>query len=193
MPRARWFAIALVYLITSSLPSASIQARDRSFTRVIHGLNRDYHVKPKWVPGICLAKLALSMAHPSGLSKLDVALFEDRKLGKVAATPSFETRVQAMLGAGWKRLVQVDTPGRGEHVLMFARPRDGHMELFVFSIKPAEAVAVFVRVNPEALQRMPSDPLAPCWPILAGGPPNADDEWSQQPSLSQRQRSETSL
>ncbi len=157
MPHVRW-SIAALALLLFCLPGPSALARDKSFTAVLEALERDYNIKPKHIPGMWVAKLALKVAHPSGVSKVDFVLFEDDRLRELTAAPDLETRVRTMLGDGWKRFVETDNARGAERVIIFARPTRRHLELFIFSMEPTEGVAFFARVKPGSFQRVLDDP-----------------------------------
>ncbi len=157
MQRVRW-SLRVLALLLLCLPSPTALARDKSFTAVLQAFERDYNIKPKHIPGMWLAKLALKVAHPSGVSKVDFVLFEDDRLRELASAPDLETRVQAILGNGWKRFVESADAKGDERVVIYARPMGRRLELFVFSMEPTEAVAFFARVKPDSLQRVLDDP-----------------------------------
>ncbi len=158
MKCTRWLIGALVLPLYLCIPGTSAVARDKSFAAVLQGLEREYNVKPKRIPGLWLAKVVVKVAHPSGVSKVDFAVFEDDSLRELSAIPDLENRLNAMLGAGWKRFVEMEDTKRQERVLVFARPTGRRLEIFVFSAETDEAVALFARVNPKSLQRVLDDP-----------------------------------
>lgn len=160
MPRVRSIVIVLAFFFTCGLASSTAWARNRSYTAALQSLERDYHLKQKRPPGLWLARIVLKVAHPRGISKLDFAVFEDQDFRKLTAARDFDRRIQTTLEADWKRLVQMDAPGRQERVLLFAQLSRRHMEVFVFAVDGADAVALFARVKPELLQRLIDHPAS---------------------------------
>lgn len=165
MLRRRYFAVALICILSSFVGSDAALARDRSFAAVLKGLKQDYHLKQQSVPGLWLAKCVIKFLPTPGMSKIDFVLFDEEGLRELASAHNLDTRIQGMLGSDWSPFVQVDSSADKERVLIFARPSGRRMDLFILTCEPGEGVAMFLRVSPKVMKDMLDDPASPPSPV----------------------------
>jgi hypothetical protein len=91
---------------------------DAGFGDFVKSLERDFGLHRTHIPLFWLAKGVVRIASPAGVSRLDMAIFEDQDLGALSAAPDLRDRLQAMLGAAWIPFVEVDSPRNGERTFI---------------------------------------------------------------------------
>ena len=159
MPRTRPLpGVAVVAVLLWLALPAPAAAGDPSFGSFVKRLEKEYQLRRTHIPVFWLAKAVVRVAKPAGVSRLDLALFEDKDLSPLARAADLQARVNSFLGEGWKPFVEVHAPRRGERVLLYMRQSGRDVELFIFTVEDSEAVALLTRVNPEALCSLIENP-----------------------------------
>lgn len=158
VPRALRPVAAIVLLTLAYVALPPLFAGDPNFGEFVKRLERDYRLRRTPIPFLWLAKAVVWVAHPAGVKRVDLAIFEDQDFSFLIGAPELQGRVHSFLGPGWKPFVEVHAPRKGQRVLLYAREKDRDMEMFVFSVERDQAVAVLTRVNPEVLNRVIEDP-----------------------------------
>lgn len=160
MPAPRPFRLVLAGVLLALAFSAArpAVAGDPSFGSFVKRLEGEYSLRRTYIPFIWLAKAVVWVARPAGVSRLDIAIFENQDLSPLARAADLQNRVHSFLGLGWKPFVEVHAPRRAERVLLYARETGRDMEMFILCVEKNQAVALLTRVNPEALSRAIEDP-----------------------------------
>jgi len=145
--------------IAAMVVSPTAEAGDPDFGDFVKRLEREYDIKRMRIPGFFLARAFVRVARPAGVSRLDLAIFEDQDLSHVASEASLQDRVNALLGSGWKPFVEVNAPNKGERVLLYIREKGKKdVELFMLVLERNEGVVLQTRINPDILSRIVQDP-----------------------------------
>lgn len=150
--------VAAFLLCLTLAPAATLRAGDPSFGAFVKNLERDFNIKRTHIPMFWLAKGVVRIAGPSGVSRLDLAIFEDQNFDRLAQAGDLKQRLQGMLGEGWRPFVEVESRAGGERTFLYMRPQVRDVEMMVFSLERNEAVAVLFRLNPDTLARALDDP-----------------------------------
>jgi hypothetical protein len=150
-----------LFLIAFALlgPITLARAGDPSFADFVKSLERDFNLKRTHIPMLWLAKGIVRVASPSGVSRLDLAIFEDQDLRELVAAPDLKERVDRMVGSGWMPFVDAWSRN-GERTLLYVRPKGHNLEMIILTVEPTEAVAVLTRLNPDHLAEAIQDPQA---------------------------------
>ncbi len=134
----RWMgAVVLLVLVYLAVPL--LFGGDPNFGSFARGLEREYKLRRTSIPFLWLAEAVVHVAHPYGVKRLDIALFEDQDCSALMAAPGLQSRVHSFLGPSWRPFVEVHSPKKGERVLLYARERGQDMEMFVFTVESNEA------------------------------------------------------
>jgi hypothetical protein len=150
----------LLLLLAITCLAPALQAGDPSFGSFVNNLERDFNLKRTHIPMFWLAKGVVRIASPAtGVSRLDMAIFEDQDLSALLSAPDLKKRVDKMVGAGWSPFIETYERS-GERTLMYMRERGKNVEMVILSLEPHEAVALLTRLNPQSLARAIEDPRA---------------------------------
>lgn len=155
MNRVRFAAFLLCLVLA---PVTGLHAGDPAFGEFVKNLERDFNIRRTHIPMFWLAKGIVRIASPTGVSRLDLAIFEDQNFDRLAQAGDLKRRLDGMLGEGWRPFVEVDSRAAGERTFLYMRPRGRDVELMVFTMERNEAVAVLLRLNPDTLARAMDDP-----------------------------------
>ena len=160
MPAPRPFRLvhAGVLLALAFSAARPAVAGDPSFGSFVRRLESEYSLRRTHIPFVWLAQAVVWVARPAGVSRLDIAIFENQDLSPLARAADLQSRVHAFLGLGWRPFVEVHAPRRAERVLLYARQTGRDMEMFILCVEKDQALALLTRVNPEALHRAIEDP-----------------------------------
>lgn len=144
------FLLAAIIIGGLAVPSPT-QAKDPNFGSFLKSLEREYNVRRTKIPFFFLAKGIVRIASPVGVSRLDLAIFEDQDFSPLMSARELQPRINSMLGLGWKPFVEVNSR-KGERVLLYMREQGKkNVDLFIFVVEHNEAVALLTRINPDRL------------------------------------------
>lgn len=107
------------------------------------------------VPGSGLARLAVRMTHPDGVSDMQLAMFDP-----ASATRRFDagTILSQSLDPGWQPLVQFHDRRSGEQGSIYAKPSGSdQIHVMIFSTDAEDSVLVELRVDATRLAEIIED------------------------------------
>jgi hypothetical protein len=127
------------------LPAAPARA---GFSEVLHALEERYHVHESYPLLFGLARAAVLIARPEGVSDLQLATFEGQRLADSAGVAAI---MRAHAGEGFQPIVQTwSRRSGGEHSLIYAHPEtDGRVAMMIFAQDHEDTVLLRVVVSPE--------------------------------------------
>jgi hypothetical protein len=147
---------ALVVIASWMLACAVLEGAEREFDEIVRVVSNGFHTRPVHIPFFGLVNLATSVARPSGVKHVDLAVFENLDLGGHAAGDIAET-IRSM-DRGWLPFVRVHN--HAETVLVYMTQERSDCKLLVVTIESGELTVVELKLNPEAMQGWLRDPDA---------------------------------
>ena len=144
-------------LLVAGLLASGASAGDRSFDSVVREIESSYDAQRLKIPFFGLVKVAAWVARPAGVSRFDLAIFEDIGVPRGREERFLET-VGASLGAGWRPIIHVSSPRQSQWTAIFARPDGQRMKLLLAVYQPGQAVVVQMRVHPETFADWAREP-----------------------------------
>jgi hypothetical protein len=98
------------------------------------------------IPFFGLARFAVAVAHPAGVSSLQMAVFEHPRV----APQDFAKFADSAVGKTWKPIIHVRDQ-TGEITNIYAQPDGKHLKLIIATLDKDDAVLLQVRIRPEQL------------------------------------------
>lgn len=129
------------------------------FAAVARAIDRKAGVKRIWIPLLGLARFAVRVVQPEGVSDFQLATFE----GADNVDPrELNQLLRDQLGAGFRPLVQVwsKKAGKKEWSFIYARPqaKSNEIELVILAHDDEDTVLVRVEVDANVLARQLNEP-----------------------------------
>ena len=137
-----------LFLVVLAAPLAA--AGDSEFGSLVREVESRLGVRRVHIPLFGVATFFVRVAHPSGVNRLEMAVFE-----KPAQAPDddlwFEDAMRSALGARWSTMLRVQERRNGERTYLCARPEGKHWKLILATFDRDDVVLMQLRVNPEVL------------------------------------------
>jgi hypothetical protein len=127
---------------------------DKDFRFFRQRIESEYDAKRLYVP---LFGIARFVARPFGVRGLELAVWDDLTyrrtnggdlIGRFAG--EFESR-------GWKPMIRVHAPAKGELVQIYAKPDGKYMRLMLVTVED-DTVMIHLKVDPARVSRMLGEP-----------------------------------
>ncbi len=156
-------SLAAILLLSFSTHAA---ARDREFHAVMRHIESTYHARPNMRFLMWSIGMVVRVAHPEGVSRLRMAIFEHRNFSGIGDDRRFASVVEAALaeprrrerpGPGWRLMVRSWSRRDNEQDYIYARARGKRLGLFIVSLEPDEAVVMELEANARALGKYLDD------------------------------------
>jgi hypothetical protein len=127
----------------------SVEPLLADFDAVVRAFESRYGVRQTWIPFFGLARLAIRVAHPQGVTDLQLATFDHARFGEAR---DIEALVRQYAGEGFSPLVQVHSTRSGECTLIYARPAGGdRVALLIFAHDRGATTLLNVTVSTDRL------------------------------------------
>jgi hypothetical protein len=136
---------ALIMLIALSLASPVVMPASE-FDWITRDFARQSGARQVHIPFFGLARLAVSVAHPAGVSALKLAVFESPN----GVSGDFSRIADTTLGSGWKPIVRVRDQS-GDISNIYVQPDGKYLKLIIATLDKSNAVFVQLRIMPEQL------------------------------------------
>jgi hypothetical protein len=151
MNRHFWIPLAGVLLcVAIVIPWAAMAAGGAGgFDGVVDAIEDHYHAHATRIPLMGLASLVANSTTHGGVSGVRVAEFEQFP-GPVDGA-ELNQIVEEKLGQGWGRIIRETSRKGAEQTLIFARPEDKLLGLFIVDLDKHEMDVVEVSVDPDQL------------------------------------------
>jgi hypothetical protein len=120
------------------------------FDDIVRAVSDQLHARPLSIPFFGLISFAISAAHPAGVKRLHLAVWEN--------TGRYSDLEEILRSANpsWRPFVRVR--GHGETTLIYLAGEGRDCKMFIATQEPSELTLVQVKVNPETLQAILRDP-----------------------------------
>jgi len=153
-------AVGLTTLFAVTLFCAAAPAADPTFKAFVNQLERNYQLKRTHIPLLWLVKGVVRVAQPLGVSRLDVAVFDNQDMRRLRADADFPERVHRLVDPSWQPFVEVHSLKSGEHALLYIRQKGKDVEMLILAVENNEAAVVLTRLDPQRLQELADDPAS---------------------------------
>lgn len=141
-----FLAIASLLLVLTPAASAG------EFDWMVREFSRETSVQQLHIPFFGLARFAVAVAHPAGVSGLKLAVFEHPNV-----QPELFSRIaDSISGSDWKPMIRVREKN-GEITNIYVQPEGHHMKLLIATLDKDDAVFVQVALKPEKLMKFVDD------------------------------------
>jgi hypothetical protein len=146
MSRHFWIPLGVAIVV----PWVARAAGDvNGFDGVVGTIESRYHARATRVPLLGLASMIARGATHDGVRNVHVAEFEH--FSAPVDGDELNRLVAARLGQGWERVIRETSRKGGEQTLIFARPEDKLMGVFIVDLDQQEMNVVEVSVDPDHL------------------------------------------
>src|SRR4051794_33231800 len=136
--------LVLVITLLSVFVLGAMPAR-ADFNEIVRAVESRYNVHRTWIPMFGLVRFALWVAHPGGVSDVQLATFEHARFGD---TQDMAEIVRRYAGEPMQPLVQSHSRRDGETTLIYAHPLGGdRVALLVFAHDHSDTTLVRVVVS----------------------------------------------
>jgi hypothetical protein len=127
-----------------------------NFDDIVRAVESRYRVHQTTIPFFGLVRLAVWVAHPEGVSDLQLATFEHAKIDDVRGLAEI---VDRNAGESMQRLVQARSNRDGETTLIYARPLGGEkVALLVFAHDRDDTTVIRVVVSMDKFSEAINNP-----------------------------------
>src|SRR3954453_7491333 len=126
------------------------------FNEIVRAVESRYNVHRTWIPMFGLVRFALWVAHPGGVSDVQLATFEGAHLDDVQGLADI---VRRNAGEAMQPLVQTRSNRNGETTLIYARPLGGdRVALLIFAHDSEDTTVLRVVVSMDKLSETMNHP-----------------------------------
>jgi hypothetical protein len=153
-------AVGLPVLFAVTLFSAAAPAADPTFKAFVNQLETNYRLKRAHIPLMWLVKGVVRVAQPAGVSRLDIAVFDNQDMRRLRADTDFPERVHKLVDPSWQPFVEAHSLKSGEHALLYIRQKGKDVEMLILGVENNEAAVVLTRLNPQRLQELADNPAS---------------------------------
>jgi hypothetical protein len=143
---ARLTAIAVLFLVMAPPPALA------DFHQVAREVERSGQ-KRTYIPLIGVARMAVWVIRPHGVSDFKLAVFEGKGRRNVSAE-EIGAIVNRSTEKGWQQVVKAVKPATGEHTYILARIEKKRVRMLVIAIERQETAVVELAVNPDRFASM---------------------------------------
>jgi hypothetical protein len=143
---ARLTALAVLFLVIAPPPAHA------GFHQVAREVERSGQ-KRTFIPMIGVARVAVWVIRPHGVSDFKLAVFEGKGTRKVSAE-HLAAIVERSTEKGWQQVVKSVKPATGEHTYILARVEKRRVRMLVIAIERQETAVVELAVNPDRFASM---------------------------------------
>lgn len=119
--RNRHLLQALILVVAFAATAAPAEAKDREFSLISDCIKQQYKGKQRHKLLLRLASFPLRFAHPAGLSKIKLAVFEDLDPAGETGRPELGEALRQGLGRDWRPVVQRYSRLSGEQTYSYSR------------------------------------------------------------------------
>jgi hypothetical protein len=154
--RRRCFARLLVLVAVLSIGFTVVQAKDKELDSITAHLKKNYKAKKKGIPFFGLARFAVKLIRPAGVTSIQVALFEELTFSSESA--SLDSVIRQALTEEWQPIVRMFSKHGIEQTHIYAKEEGKSVRLMVVTVDNNEAVLLKVKVNPEGLAKFLNNP-----------------------------------
>jgi hypothetical protein len=121
----------LLLLIALSIATLGATPARANFDDIVRAVESRYHVQRTTIPMFGLVRFALWVAHPGGVSDVQLATFENAHFDDMKGLAEI---VRRNAGEAMQPLVQTRSNRQGETTLIYARPLGGdRVALLIFA------------------------------------------------------------
>lgn len=145
----RPFLFVPICFVSLVVPVAVLAGGADGFDGVVRTIETKYHVQATRIPFLGLASLISRKATNGGVSNMHVAEFEDFHANMDGE--ELNQLVVSKLGPGWERVIRETSRNGRSQTLIFMRPENNRMGLFVLDADGDDMNVVQVSVDPEHL------------------------------------------
>lgn len=137
-----FLAVAALFLVLAPVAPAE------EFNWMVREFSREASAQQLHIPFFGLARFAVAVAHPAGVSGLKLAVFEHP-----AVQPEIFSRIaDSISGSNWQPMIRVREKN-GEITNIYSQPDGRHLKLLIATLDKDDAVFVQVVLKPEALMK----------------------------------------
>jgi len=155
--KSKSLRVSLLVLLLVLCSTALAFAGDNEFRGVVRAIEGHYGVHHTHVP---MMGFAMWFAHPSGVSGMKLAMFED--FNGPTAAEDVKHVVESALGPGWYPFVRVSSRnadgGADEATLIYASPEGGKLRMMIVNVESSEATVVEVKLSESAIKGWLKEP-----------------------------------
>jgi len=146
----------ILLVVVASLFTLGATPARAGFDDIVRAVESRYHVHRTWIPMFGLVRFALWVAHPGGVSDVQLATFEDSKIDDVQELTDI---VRRNVGEPMQPLVQSRSNRNGETTLIYARPLGGdRVALLIFAHERSDTTLIRVVVSMDKFSQAMNHP-----------------------------------
>jgi hypothetical protein len=140
----------LLALFVCALFVPAAAAADADFNAIVRGVESDLGISRLRIPFLGLASFFVKSAHPSGVTQLDFAIFEELHYSPPGKA-RFDAIVQRATGGRWQPIIQIRSDHGRECTYIYTRPDGRNWKLLLANFDRDDAVIIHLRATPEIL------------------------------------------
>jgi hypothetical protein len=148
---------ALISFMLLALAAPLASADDQEFQAIVRGVEARLGVHRIHIPLFGLATFFVRVAHPRGVHRLDMAMFENP-----ATTPDdslwFDDVMRTTADRRWSTMIRVEDRRKGEVTYICARPDGNNWKMILATFDPHDAVILNLKVKPDVLVASLAEP-----------------------------------
>ena len=146
----------LLFLIAISVFTLGATPARANFDDIVRAVESRYHVQRTTIPLFGLVRFALWVVHPSGVSDVQLATFENAHFDDMQGLADI---VRRNAGEAMQPLVQSRSKRDGETTLIYARPLGGdRVALLIFAHDREDTTVLRVEVSMDKLSETVNHP-----------------------------------
>jgi hypothetical protein len=140
--------LATILLAVFALGMRTANAQSKEYKQVVNHLQSNYSAKKVKIPFMWLAKIAVKIVRPAGVTGFDVTMFENLTFKRATLDTEMQTAMKDSLGPEWSPIVRVRSKD-GEQVYAFMKEDGDNVRLIFVAIDKANATVVRAKLNAE--------------------------------------------
>ncbi len=138
--------LSLAAILVVLAPAAPAE----EFNWMVREFSRQTNVQQLHIPFFGLARFAVAVAHPAGVSGLKLAVFENPNV----PPEDFSRIADSISGNLWKPMIRIrEKNGERTNIYLQPQPDGRRLKLLIATLDKADAVFVQVVLKPEALMK----------------------------------------
>jgi hypothetical protein len=155
--RAKLLVVAFVVAALLGGAAESRAKGSEEYDAVVKHLKTRYQAKKVKIPFLWLARFAVGVVRPAGVSSFSITTFQNLKFSEGTVDRELQSILDRSYGKEWSPVLRMRSSA-GQHAYMYVCPAGKSVKLTVVAIEGSGATIVRATFSPEKLAEFINDP-----------------------------------
>ncbi len=138
--------LATILLTVFAFGIHTANAQGKAYKQIVNHLQSNYSAKKVKIPFMWLAKIAVKVVRPAGVTSFDVTMFKSLTFKRATLDQEMQSAMKDSLGADWSPIVRVRSK-EGEQVYAYMKEDGDNVRLMFVAIDKNNATVVRAKLN----------------------------------------------